>query len=397
MNEVFDRSPSLDDLLPGPERESACGHLATLIDADMALLDAAGGVVWGALEPNAVRVPLVVELEPIGHLAAAVAVAKLQAAAAILREILLTRYRFLMTSRLHVESIAADYADLLEQHAALQASEARYKDLSAELEQRVATQVKLLDERQRQLYQAENLASLGRLAAGVAHEINNPIGYVRSNLASFANYLQRFAALKARLTDTAAAWQELDIDFLLRDGTELVAESIAGIDRVARIVGDLKGFSNVDRAEEEVVDLNDNLKQVVSVLQGQLPTGVSIDAEYGELPGVLCLPGHLNQVFVNVVRNAMQAIADSNRPGTVSIRTRPVDAGVEVSVSDTGVGMTPDQRERAFDPFYTTRDVGQGTGLGLTVARDIAHAHGGRIDIDSRFGFGTTVTMFLPT
>jgi signal transduction histidine kinase len=396
MNDNFDRSPSLADLLPGPQRESVCGHLASLIDADMALLDAAGGVVWGALTPDAVRVPLVIELEPIGHLAAAATAARLQAAAGLLREILLARYRLLMASRLHVESVAADYADLLEQHAALRASEARYKELSGELEQRVTAQVKLLDERQRQLYQAENLASLGRLAAGVAHEINNPIGYVRSNLSSFAIYLQQFAALKARLADAEAAWQELEIDFLLHDGADLVTESIAGIDRVARIVGDLKGFSNVDRAEEEVVDLNANVRQVVSVLQGQLPPGVSIETELGELPRLLCLPGHLNQVFVNLVRNAMQAIADSNRPGTVTIRTRAVDGGLEVAVSDSGVGMTPEQRERAFDPFYTTRDVGKGTGLGLTVTRDIVQAHGGRIGIDSRFGFGTTITVFLP-
>lgn len=397
MNEVFDRSPSLAELLPGPLLEHVGRHLAALLESDTAVLDAAGDVAWGKLAANAVRTPLIVELEPIGHLAASATEPRLQAAAGILREILLARYRFLMTSRLHVESVAADYADLLEQHAALLASEARYKELSGELEQRVAAQVKLLDERQRQLYQAENLASLGRLAAGVAHEINNPIGYVRSNLSSFAIYLQKFMALKARLTDAAAAWQELDIDFLLRDGADLVAESIVGIDRVAKIVGDLKGFSNVDRAEEEIVDLNDNLIQVVSVLQGQLPTGVSIKTEFGDLPRLLCLPGHLNQVFVHVVRNAMQAIADSNRPGTIAIRSQAVNGGIELSISDSGVGMTPEQLDRAFDPFYTTRDIGKGTGLGLTVTRDIVQAHGGRIDIESRFGFGTTVTVFLPT
>lgn len=396
MTDAFDRSPSLADLLPGPQLDQVCSHLPLLIDADVALLDAVGGIVWGKLAPNALATPLIVELEPIGQLAAAATEARLQAAAGILREILLARYRLLMTSRLHVESVAADYADLLEQHTALQASEARYKELSGELEQRVAAQVKLLDERQRQLYQAENLASLGRLAAGVAHEINNPIGYVRSNLTSFALYLERLATLKARLSDATTAWRELDIDYLLSDSANLVAESIAGIDRVAKIVSDLKGFSNVDRAAEEVVALNNNLIQVVSVLQGQLPAGVSIKTELGELPRLLCLPGHLNQVFLNVVRNAVQAITDSNRPGAIAIRSRAVDGGIEVSVSDPGVGMTPEQLERAFDPFYTTRDVGQGTGLGLTVTRDIVQAHGGRIDIESRFGFGTTVTVFLP-
>jgi signal transduction histidine kinase len=396
VNDVFDRSSSLAELLPGPLLEQVGKHLAAQLGSDTALLDSSGSIVWGTLAANADRSPLVVELEPVGHLAAAVAEPRLRAAAALLREILLARYRLLMASRLHVESVAADYANLMEKHTALQASEARYKELSAELEQRVAAQVTLLDERQRQLYQAENLASLGRLAAGVAHEINNPIGFVRSNLSSFAIYLQKFTALKARLNDAAAAWQELQFDYLLEDGVELVTESIVGIDRVARIVGDLKGFSNVDRAEEEVVDLNNNLQQVVSVLQGQLPPGVSIKTEYGELPRLLCLPGHLNQVFLNIARNAIQAVADSKRPGAVVIRTQAVAGGIEVSVGDPGVGMTPEQRQRAFDPFYTTRDVGAGTGLGLTVARDIAQAHGGRIDIQSRFGFGTTATVFLP-
>jgi signal transduction histidine kinase len=396
MTDAFDREPTLDELLPGPLLERMGNCLAGLLGSDLAIVDVADRIVWGRLATDAVRMPLTVELDPLGHLAAAVAPKRLQAAATLLLEVLLSRRRYLMASRLHVESVAADYAELLEKHAALQASEARYKDLSAELEERVEAQVRLLEERQRQLYQAENLASLGRLAAGIAHEINNPIGFARSNVATFGSYLQRFAQLKARLADANAAWRELDLDFVLEDGSALVEETLGGIDRVARIVGDLKGFSNVDRPAEEVVDLNDNLRQVIAVLQGQLPAGVSLTTNYGALPRLLCLPGHLNQVFVNIIRNAIQAVADSGRPGTVSVATAAAGPAIEVTIHDSGIGMSPDQLEHAFDPFFTTRAVGQGTGLGLTVARDIVQAHDGRIQIASRPGDGTTVAVILP-
>jgi signal transduction histidine kinase len=396
MTEAFDREPTLDELLPAPLLDRIGSLLADLLGADLAILDAAGAIVLGRLPANAVRVPLTVELDAVGHLAAAADQKRLQAAANLMLEVLLSRRRYLMASRLHVESVAADYAELLEKHAALQASEARYKELSAELEARVEAQVRLLDDRQRQLYQAENLASLGRLAAGVAHEINNPIGFARSNVSTFSGYLQRFGQLKARLADADAAWRELDLDFMLEDGGVLVEETLGGIDRVARIVSDLKGFSNVDRPAEEVVDLNDNLRQAVAVLQGQLPAGASLTASYGVLPRLLCLPGHLNQVFVNILRNAIQAVADSGRPGTVSVATAAAAPGVAVTIHDSGIGMSPDQIEHAFDPFFTTRAVGQGTGLGLTVARDIVQAHDGRIQIASRPGDGTTVTVILP-
>lgn len=396
MIDSFDHEPGIADLLPGPLLESVGAKLGTVLAGEVAILDASGNAVWGTPSAMAVRVPLTIELEPIGHLVAVAPLPQLQAAAGLLRELLAAQHRYRMASRLHIESVAADYAELVEKHAALQASEARYRELSAELEQRVNDQVQLLDERQRQLYQAEKLASLGRLAAGVAHEINNPIGFVRSNIASFGGYLQRLAELKLRLADAGKAWRELDLDFVIEDGSALVNECLAGIDRVARIVSDLKGFSNVDRPDEEVVDLNQVLRQAVAILRGQLPASVALDTDYGELPRLLCLPGHLGQVFVNVIRNAIQAVVDSRRPGTVALTTRKAERGIEVVVRDSGVGMSAEQIGQAFDPFYTTRQVGQGTGLGLTVARDIVQAHGGGVEIASRPGAGTTVTIILP-
>lgn len=397
MNDAFDREHDLAELLPPDLLAAIGGALRSLVGTDVAILDRQARLLTGKLVEQAVRVPLVVELEPTGYLAAAAPPARLAAAGALLRELMLARRRYLMASRLHVESVAADYAELLEKHAALQASEARYKELSAQLELRVEQQVHLLDERQRQVYQAEKLASLGRLAAGVAHEINNPIGFVRSNVATFGVYLKKLAELKGRLADANRAWQELELDLVLDDGDTLVSESLAGIDRVARIVRDLKGFSNVDRPEEEVADLNETLRQVVSVLQGQLPPGVAIQPDYGDLPRLLCLPGHLSQVFLNIIRNAIQAVADSGHGGIVSVASRKAADSIDILVRDDGVGMSPEQASHAFDPFYTTREVGQGTGLGLTVARDIVRAHDGDIDITSQPGVGTTVAVHLPT
>ena len=338
------------------------------------------------------------ELLPASVLAAAGAalVERLRAAAAVLRQLLLARSRYLMAGSLHSEAVDADYAALQAKHALLLDSEARYRELSAQLEQRVAEQVKLIDERQLQLYQAEKLASVGQLAAGVAHEINNPIGFVRSNLSTFSDYLETFRSLKTRLAEGEAAWSALDLDFTLADGAELIADSIAGIDRVARIVRDLKGFSNIDGATEEFVDLNHNLEQVVAVLAGQLPEGVVLRFAGGKLPPLLCLPAHLNQVFLNVIRNAVQATVDAGHPGEVLITSRATATGIEVAVRDGGVGLTPEVAARAFEPFYTTRIVGQGTGLGLTVARDIVQAHEGHIALASVPGRGTVVTIHLP-
>jgi signal transduction histidine kinase len=393
----FDREWRLAELLPDQGLERLGPALAQMLGGDVAVVDAGGGVLWGDPPAGGRREPLVLELEPVGYLVAAAEPPSLRGAARLLEALLRAEARYRMASSLHLEAVAADFEALKQQHAHVLESEARYKTLAESLEQQVKQQVARLEEQQRQLYQAEKLASVGQLAAGVAHEINNPIGFVRSNLSSFRGYLEKFRALKARLDDAPAAWRELGLDFLLDDGDELVRESIAGIDRVARIIRDLKGFSNVDRPDEEVVDLDENLRYVADIARRQLPPGVELHLELAPLPGLMCLPGHLNQVFLNLVNNGMQAVADKGMGGTVTIGSGPVAGGIEVTVRDEGVGMAADLLDRVFEPFFTTRPVGQGTGLGLTVARDIVNAHGGRIRLDSEPGKGTTVTVFLPT
>jgi signal transduction histidine kinase len=396
MSEAFDREFSLAELLPASLLDATGPALAGLLDAGLGVLTTDGRPYWGSAPEDAPRAALVLELEPVGYIASATPPERLRAVVVVLRQLMAARVRYLMACDLHTSVVAEDYQALLDRNRALAASEARYRTLVEELEQRVETQVRLLDERQRQIYQAEKLASVGQLAAGVAHEINNPIGFVRSNIATFGNYLERFAALKQRLNDAPGAWRELKLDFLLEDGADLVQDSLTGIDRVARIVRDLKGFSNVDQPEEEVVDLNVSLNEACDVFTSQLPSGIALERNLGALPRLLCLPGHLKQVFFSVIQNAVQAVGDTHQGGAVTVASRAVPDGIEIAVADTGVGMVPEQQEHAFEPFYTTRPVGQGTGLGLTVARDIVQAHGGRIAIDSRLGAGTTVTIFLP-
>lgn len=403
---VFERDFSLHDLLAGPELPRLRKALAQLLGDDGALLAPDGEALWGSAPAKAAgSVPIALEIEPIAWLVSGAADTEtLRGAAAMIQLVLLSRARYLMASDLHLEAIKADFEALRVERDALAASEARYRKLSTELEQRVAEQVEIIDERQRQLYQAEKLASVGQLAAGVAHEINNPIGFVRSNLSSAQGYLAKLQQYRDTIAgnDAAiAAWQHLDLDFAVEDFTDILGESIGGIDRVARIVRDLKGFSSIEQPEEAVVDLNDNLREVCTVINGQRRENVALQLQLAELPKVMCLPGHLNQVFLNVLQNALQAVNDAGKAGDIVVASRPAQGGtqVEISIRDNGPGIPPEALPKVFNPFFTTRPVGQGTGLGLTVARDIVRAHSGEIAIASPppdGGRGTVVTILLP-
>jgi len=397
MSQAFDREWQLGELLDGPLLEQFGANLRTLLASELAISDAAGQTLWGIAPPDAQRLPLILELEPIGYLLGhARDSGRLTAARNLLQIQLRAQVRFRMASSLHLEAVAEDFESLRREHARLSESEARYKALSEELEERVRQQVAVLEERQQMLYQAEKLASVGQLAAGMAHEINNPLGFVRSNLSTFTKYLEKLGELKIALGEDLAAWQTLDLDFVLEDGVDLLQESAKGLERIARIVADLKSFSNVDRASEEFTDLNDCLQQAAGIVEKQLPAGINIQLDLLPLPRLICLPGHINQLFFNVIRNAMQAIQDAGRPGSIRISSEANEAGIAIRIRDDGIGMQPAQLERAFEPFYTTRPVGAGVGLGLSTARNIVLAHSGRITLDSQPDGGTTVSIFFP-
>ncbi|MBL8428863.1 MAG: HAMP domain-containing histidine kinase [Dechloromonas sp.] len=394
----FDREWQLGELLDTSSHEKIGPALSELLGGDFAITDDAGKTFWGQPSPDARREALILELEPIGYLLSRSAPASaLMAARNLMLVLLRAQIRFKMASTLHLESVAEDFESLKREHARLSESETRYKTLSTELDARVKKQVGELEERQQMLYEAEKLASVGQLAAGMAHEINNPLGFVRSNLSTFEKYVGKFAEMKNAQGAAAASWQALDLDFILEDSIDLLHDSAKGMERIARIVADLKAFSNVDRASEEYADLNNCLHEAVSMVQTQLPAGINFRFDLLPLPSIVCLPGHINQLFFNVIRNAILAIKDAGRPGEVKISSEADDEGILVRIHDTGVGMTKEQLEHAFEPFYTTRPVGGGVGLGLATARNVIQAHSGRISLDSQPDVGTTVTMYFPT
>ena len=259
---------------------------------------------------------------------------------------------------------------------------------------------------QAQIIQQEKMASIGQLAAGVAHEINNPIGFITSNLTSLGKYAERLdtyiAALQQSLytcphhpglDELDRLRQKLKVDYIISDVTQLVAESLDGANRVRRIVQDLKSFSRVDQAESSRVNLNECLETTINIAWNELKYIATLERQFGELPPIVCNPQQLNQVFLNLLVNAAQAMETS---GTVTVRTWTEPGWVCVSVADTGKGMPEEVRSRIFEPFFTTKPAGKGTGLGLSISADIVHKHHGEITVASEPGKGTVFTVRLP-
>jgi len=261
---------------------------------------------------------------------------------------------------------------------------------------------------QERLIQSEKLASIGQLAAGVAHEINNPVGYVFSNFSSLERYLSdlfrmlaAYEAAEAQLLQTptgvrlAALRQEIELDYLKTDVPTLMAESREGIERVRKIVQDLKDFSHVDgRQEWEWGDLHKGIDSTLNIVNNEIKYKADVIRTYGNLPEVQCLASELNQVFMNLLINAAHAI---NKPrGTIHIRTGVGVDAVWVDIEDDGCGIAAENISRIFDPFFTTKPVGKGTGLGLSLSYGIIQKHGGRIEVDSQIGRGTRFRVTIP-
>ncbi len=245
-----------------------------------------------------------------------------------------------------------------------------------------------LKQTQAEMVQVEKLASVGQLAAGIAHEINNPLGFIKSNMRMLAEYNRRLVKLVR-----AAGCDEEEIREIEEEIRGMIDESSDGIGRVEEITGNLLGYTRIEEGEWTRASVNDLLDKSLRVLVNELKYRATVHREFGDVPPIQCMPSRLHQVFVNILMNAVNALDEH---GDIWIATGVDDDRAMVRIADNGRGIDAEHRERIFDPFFTTRDVGKGTGLGLSIVWDIVRLHNGTITVDSTPGEGTAFTIGLP-
>ncbi|GGY59840.1 hypothetical protein GCM10007071_02800 [Marinobacter zhanjiangensis] len=256
-----------------------------------------------------------------------------------------------------------------------------------------------LQQANRQLHQSEKMAAIGQLAAGVAHEINNPVGYVYSNLQTLEHYLSDLFRLTDAveradsLEDLHQIRKSIDYEFLRGDLEDLLAESREGIERVKTIIAAMKDFTHTEEEEFRYADLHRGIETTLNVVNNELKYRAQVVRDFGDLPEIRCIISQLNQVIMNLLVNAAHAIENT---GTITIRTRHEGDHVTLEFEDTGKGIDPADLSRIFDPFFTTKPVGKGTGLGLSLSFNIIEKHHGQITAASTPGQGTLFRIRLP-
>ena len=259
-----------------------------------------------------------------------------------------------------------------------------------------------LKDTQAKLVHSSKMVSLGQLVAGVAHELNNPIGFIYSNMAHLQEYAQKLIQLAEVAEKDPVALQKLkgeyDIEYIKKDLPKLIASCQDGARRTRDIVLGLRNFSRLDEAKLKEVDINQALDETLNLLAGELKNRIQVHKDYGQIPVVMCFASQLNQVFMNVLSNAAQAIEGNGNIwlSTKSFKKQDQSQWVTVSVQDSGKGMPPAVVEKIFDPFFSTKPVGQGTGLGLSISYGIIQAHGGEIQVKSQEGIGTEFLIHVP-
>jgi signal transduction histidine kinase len=270
----------------------------------------------------------------------------------------------------------------------------------------------------RELAAAQKLESVGRLAAGVAHEINTPVQFVSDNvqfvsqsMTDISAAIQAYRNLRhavqsagdieeaARLADEAD--KAADLDYIMQNAPLALESSIEGLGRIATIVRSMKEFAHPDQAQKTFADLNQALRSTLVIARNEYKYVAELDTEFGEVPPVECYLGEINQVILNLLVNAAHAISDvvkdTGQLGRLTVRTRLDGDGVEISIGDTGTGIPESARENIFDPFFTTKEVGKGTGQGLAIARSVVvNKHGGTLRFETECGKGTTFFIRLP-
>lgn len=274
-----------------------------------------------------------------------------------------------------------------------------------DLERQLAKKVETLKASQSMLIQQEKLAAIGQLAAGVAHEINNPVGYISGNLSSANKYLSKlenyFLALEEihkQLPEDLALQIKSDkkkfkIDLVMEDLVDLFAESLEGTERIKTIVQGLKSFSRTDSKTPEPVDINECIENAITIVWNEIKYNTQLERDFGELPNIKGFQQQLAQVFMNLLVNASHAI---EKEGVIKIKSYVSGDSIIVSVCDNGCGIPEKNLKKIFDPFFTTKEAGKGTGLGMSIASDIMQKHGGTLAVQSSVGQGTEFTITLP-
>ncbi len=260
-----------------------------------------------------------------------------------------------------------------------------------------------LKEAQAQILRQEKMASIGQLAAGVAHEINNPMGFITSNLRTLSKYTKNLIESIDEISSALKDEEDKDfvkeikkrkkLKYISSDSEDLIEESLEGAERVSDIVKNLKTFSRVDQKEIQLVDLNECLESAVKVVWNEIKYKAEITKEFGEIPQLNCYPCELGQVFLNMIMNANQAIETH---GSITLSTKELPDAIMISIADSGKGISKEDISRIFEPFFTTKDVGQGTGLGLSICYEIIKKHHGDIEVHSKVGEGTRFDIVLP-
>lgn len=256
-----------------------------------------------------------------------------------------------------------------------------------------------LEQANRQLLQSEKLAAIGQLAAGVAHEINNPVGYVYSNLQSLDSYLSDLFRLTEAvghaesLEDLHTIKHSIDYEFLRDDLRALLVESKEGIERVKTIIAAMRDFSHIEEEEFKPADIHRGIETTLNLVNNEVKYKAEVIREFGDLPEVDCIISQINQVVMNLLVNAAHAIEEF---GTITIRTRCDDGFALIEIQDSGKGIAPEHLNRVFEPFFTTKSVGKGTGLGLSLSFNIIEKHNGELQVSSTLGQGTCFSIKLP-
>jgi two-component system, NtrC family, sensor kinase len=313
----------------------------------------------------------------------------------------------MLTTEVHTSVVQESYEQLVSTNHRLMESERRYRDLAKDLEKKVEERTAELKQAYSRMLQQEKLAAVGQLAAGMAHEINTPLGFIHSNLNSFIKYQKRMAemlglyrlmldkgtALEVIKRQTEQRWKELKLDYLLEDVGGLLGQSLDGADRIARIVAELKGFAHLDGMEQQPMDLQHELKQLLAGRAPQLPPNTRIITDLQPLPPLVCLVPLLLQAFANILDNAIKSRSEGLE---LTVCARQEADLISVTISDNGCGIPAENLSHIFEPFFTTRPVGSGSGMGLTVAREAIIGAGGSIEITSVTGQSTTCKVTLP-